>query len=118
MTDRVHRRSLVGGCVAVISSFFFGGYQARAESASESTNLSLNQMFPLGLGPQQPPECDKPTECRFVQNGMASVTSMYCGDPVYDRSGKVVSPLGACNTMTTPWACQSCGKRWEEKTPH
>lgn len=58
-----------------------------------------------------PPECDRPTECRFSDRGSTS-TLMNCGSAVIDREGRIISTPGNCNTTTTQWECLTCGKTW------
>jgi len=60
---------------------------------------------------KNPPECDRPTECRFVSLGGA--TTLLAWHPTYDRAG---NRLGGSDPNVSTWhySCQTCGKSWTE----
>jgi hypothetical protein len=84
------------------------------DSNLATDNLSVWSGFPLRAGgPNHPPDCDRPADCRFA-GGSSSITTMFCGPTIYDRAGNVTLPK-PCNTVTSSWSCLTCGKAWTEK---
>jgi hypothetical protein len=62
---------------------------------------------------KNPPECDKPTECR-IEGGISVTTTLAYFPTLYDRSGELVSAPWEGNKTTTSWHCVTCGKSWSE----